>query len=108
MVDNPSPAEQAVTNLNALRTESLRLDDYMRNLRLGRKIGISDGTDEVKISHLQWLAGVYGFGWLTSKAEDMPDGMSHEFYQFLSEKKKIVSKQIRDAEYVLQGMGVPQ
>lgn len=106
MTTEPSAAEQAVREIEALRRELTQLEDYMRHLRLGRHAGMVGEPEQVKVRRLSWLPGVYGHGWLESKAEAMPDGMSHEFYRFLGERARDVGGRLNEAEAALRAVEV--
>lgn len=104
----PSAAEQAVRDIDELRRELRQLEDYMRNLRLDRKVGTVGDPEQVRVRRLRWLPGVYGFGWFESKAEPMPEGMSGEFYRYLGQRARDVGGRLNAAEAALRAVEVPR
>jgi hypothetical protein len=93
--------EQAVRELDELRREASRLDEYLRHIRLGRSLA------EKRPTVWGWMAGVYGFGWLSAaQFEPLPKGMVSEFYSFIAQRSEALGEKIRNAKAVLEGDGV--
>lgn len=86
-----SEIEEAVKNLNALRSELDKLESGMRKMRLG-------GGVEMRFKRFFWRDMVIAYGWGHQKSEPLPEGIESEFYGFLAAKARTIGQAIRDSE----------
>lgn len=89
-------AESLVRKLDRLNADSEKLEDFRRDLRLGRG---------VELARIRLRTGIFGFGWtVAEKVTPMPDGMEAEFYDFLGYKQGKVGEKIRRVRAELEAL----
>lgn len=86
MNDKTTPAEQAVRELDRLRSLERTIDGWMRDYRLSRSLFA------VQTISLKWGS------WSWEAEERLPDAISSEFYSYLGERSRAIAEQIRAVE----------